>query len=111
MEFEKSIFRVHEKLLRGPRSKPFIAGIEKVFGVLSVFSLVNFLIFHYLYIDSNDILKSAIETQMRPFFYEEYNMTGEHTLPLNYTKDTGRFIYDNSTIDYWQVRNILGTNG
>ena len=99
MEFERSIFRVHDKLLRGPRSKDILGTIEKVFLFLTIYSLVNFLMFHYLYVDKNDILKSAIEQQMKPYFYDQYNISDEFmkTLPLNYTEDTGKFIFDNRT--------------
>lgn len=70
MEFERSIFRVHDKLLRGPRSKALLTTIEKIFKFLTLLSLLNFLIMHNLYVDKNDILKPAIEQQMKPYFYQ-----------------------------------------
>jgi hypothetical protein len=69
MEFERSIFRVHEKLLKGRRTKDLLTIIERVFKFITLLSLLNFLLFHYNYVDKNDILKPAIETQLKPYFY------------------------------------------
>jgi len=121
MEFEKSIFRVHERLLQGsPKVKTFLAFTECLFFGLTVFNLVNLILFHRLFVDRNHELKTAIETQMKTYFYQQYDLalyynqtltnstTVSHilprlhyldlpVLPLNYSDETGEFLYDNRT--------------
>ena len=110
MEFERSIFRVHDRMMRGNSSQKLFTILVRVFSVFTVTSLCNFLIFHNLYVDKNDILKSAIEQQMKPYFYEKLGAPEGQTFSLNYTEDSGQFIFDNSTQaeKYSQVRDIFG---
>ena len=61
MEFEKSIFRVHDRLLRGPNVKKCLLYTECLFLILTIFSMTTFIVFHNLYIDKNDVLKPMIE--------------------------------------------------
>jgi hypothetical protein len=58
MEFERSIFRVHDRLLKGVEKKKYLEYAQKFFLALSAFSLLNFVIYHNLYVDRNDILKA-----------------------------------------------------
>ena len=58
MEFERSIFRVHDRLLRGLEKKKYLDYAQKFFLALSAFSFLNFIIYHNMYVDKNDILKA-----------------------------------------------------
>jgi hypothetical protein len=58
MEFERSIFRVHERLLRGQEKKKYLENFQKVFFGLTIFSFLNFWMYHVSFVDKNDILKA-----------------------------------------------------
>ena len=58
MEFERSIFRVHDRLLRGAEKKQYLVIAQKVFMWLTAISMMHFLIYHHLFVDKNDILKA-----------------------------------------------------
>jgi hypothetical protein len=36
-------------------------------------------------------------------------LPGEQTLPLNYSSDSAKFIFDNRTQEFGQIRTIMGT--
>ena len=72
MEFERSIFRVHERVLKGPRVYTFLSQCQTLFFVLFVLNLVNLLLYHHHFVGRNDILKPMIEEQMKGYFYRQY---------------------------------------
>jgi|MGYP000032023451 hypothetical protein len=57
MEFEKSIFRVHERILKGPTTKDWLKNLHILFLVLAIFSLVNLVVMHSLFVDDRSVLK------------------------------------------------------
>ena len=46
---------------------------ERVFAVLTLFSFIVWIYFHMLFVVDNQILKTAIETQMKGMFYRGYH--------------------------------------
>ena len=72
MEFERSMFRIHEKLLKGPRNKKVLFCLEGLCGVLTLASLACLLISHFMFVNKSDILKPAIETQLNAYFHKLY---------------------------------------
>jgi uncharacterized membrane protein len=70
MEFERSMFRVHEKLLKGNKQKCFLWFLQLVFFLFTVFSFVTLSLYHRLYVDSNSILKPQIEDQLRAYLHK-----------------------------------------
>ena len=78
MEFERSLFRVHERILRGKTPKRIIWCLEVFFLLLTLFSLTALVMFHQSYVDKNDILKPAIEEQLKAYFYKNYHSKSGH---------------------------------
>lgn len=74
MEFERSIFRVHEKMLKQQNCKKCLHRTQIVFGVLTVFSIFNLLMMHGVYVHKRDVLKDQIEEQLKPYFYKQYEV-------------------------------------
>ena len=117
MEFERSIYRVHERLLKGANTKSCLNKLTIFFGVMTIFSLVNLCLFHSMFVDDNSVLKKAIEHQLKPYFYKQMELRDHlsqggnendtiafsHTddqyrampeMKLNYSKSNGKFIFD-----------------
>lgn len=46
---------------------------EKFFGILTLSSFIIWLWFHMLFVVDNQVLKTAIETQMKGMFYRGYH--------------------------------------
>jgi hypothetical protein len=119
MEFERSIYRVHDRILRGPNTSSCLTKLTWFFFALTVFSIFNLYVLHTYYVDDNEVLKAAMEEQLKPYFYKEYAKLMNHTvdpkatfedspiLPLNYSTATGKFMFDttkqNSTLVKKQV--------
>lgn len=57
MEFERSIFRVHDKLLRGQEKKRWLNNLQRFFLCMTIYSLMNFILYHKNFVNKNDILK------------------------------------------------------
>lgn len=57
MEFEKSIYRVHERILKGPTTKDWLKNLRILFLVLTLFSMVNLIVLHSLFVDDRSVLK------------------------------------------------------
>ena len=73
MEFEKSLFRVHDRLLRGPvKTKRLIGCCETFFLVMIMWNLLNLITFHHLFINRNVELKNQMEETLKPYFYDQY---------------------------------------
>ena len=126
MEFERSIYRVYDRLLSGEDTKKWLRRIKVVFLFFTLLALANLILFHYLYIGKRDFLKSQIEKQLKPYFYSEYEKqhiwttdkkkfrqiykygkkkkeNGKYEnmpiLPLNFTSTSGQFIFDEKISD------------
>ena len=107
MEFERSIFRVHERVLQGPEAKKWLARLLWFFAILTLYSIANLVLFHSTFVKDRSVLVPAIEEQLKPYFYQEYeklaNVTPQQpwhyesfpNLPLNYSTRTGKFMFDN----------------
>ena len=117
MEFEKSLFRVHDRLLRGKSSLTCIKRLQLWFLILTIFSLVNLCIMHSNFVDTRSILKTEMEQQLKPIINREQdrssylelngNLTGFEyqstetymkmpPVKFNYSNTTGEFQYDQS---------------
>ncbi len=108
MEFERSIFRVHDRLLRGgDKVKNCLKNFLMIFFFLWMFSALNFLLYHFKFVNDSSILKPQMEQQLKAYFHDQYsNETREwkeyEELPLislNYTNETRAFIFDNTTTE------------
>ena len=74
MEFERSVFRVHERFLKGPNVKSCLQKTYLFFLGMTVLSLVNFVIFHNMFVSNHTALKQQIENQLKPFFWKQIEM-------------------------------------
>lgn len=118
MEFERSVFRVHERFLKGPKVRSCLEKATFFFAVMTAFTLFNFVVYHWMYVSSNTVLREQIEIQLKPFFWREIErrdlesrnesteqldaLPDEHfskrpRISLNYTSSSAKFIFDNST--------------
>lgn len=61
MEFERSIFRVHDKMLKQQNCKKCLDRGRLAFTVLTVFSIFNLLMMHGMYVHKRDVLKDQME--------------------------------------------------
>lgn len=62
MEFERSIFRMHERLLLSPACPKMTKYIQRAFCLVSVYLIIQFVIYHKLYVNQSSILTEAIES-------------------------------------------------
>ena len=62
MEFERSIFRMHEKLLLAPACPRFTKYLQRFSCLIFVYLLLSFVVYHKLYANRSDILTQAIES-------------------------------------------------
>ena len=89
MEFERSIFRMHERLLLS-RSCPKLATVvQRSFCALFVWLLLGFVVYHKQYVNSSDILVHAIEEQLLT-----QNKDSEYQR-LSYSAKSDKFIFCN----------------
>ena len=61
MEYERSIFRMHERLLLAPQCGKFVTIIQRSFCCLFIYLLIAFIVYHRTYVSQSDILTQAIE--------------------------------------------------
>ena len=61
MEFERSLYRIHERMLQGSGTKKCLNVHLGVLAVFFVYAVLNFLTYHKLYVNKSDILKHAFE--------------------------------------------------
>lgn len=106
MEFERSVYRVHERCLRSPSTKKCLNFLLTAFVFNVIINLLCLVLFHSMFVNDNSILKRNIEEQLKPYFYKELgrihnvsfgaNLDTFPTLSLNYTSDA-KFVFDNTT--------------
>jgi len=56
MEFERSLFRIHERLIYSDKSEKVVNFLFKFFIVTSIFSLLRFIHYHKAYVNDGNIL-------------------------------------------------------
>ena len=89
MEFERSIFRMHERLLL-QRSCPKIAKIvQRVSCALFIYLLLAFVIYHKLYVNDSEILSNAMEVQLLA------SGSGQEHRKLPYSEEKDRYVFCN----------------
>lgn len=64
MEFERSVFRLHQRSLTTKGCKICLIILMVIFSGLAYFSLTNSVLMHALFINKNDILLSLITQQL-----------------------------------------------
>lgn len=64
MEFERSIFRMHERILMSRSCPKFVMVVQRVSCAVFVYLLTAFVIYHKLYVNDGRILTHAIEDQL-----------------------------------------------
>ena len=83
MEFERGLFRVYERMLKAQalpnreiqndllvtQKKRTLNGCEKFFGVMTLISFILWFWFHVSFVVDNQVLKPAIEDQLKGMFY------------------------------------------
>ena len=80
MEFERSIYRVHERMLAGQNVKPCLRGFKLTMLIFLAVSIYNLFLFHGLFVGKRDFLKNEIEKQLKPYFYSEYEKLRTYNL-------------------------------
>ena len=73
MEFERQLFRVHERLLKLRGASTCLLMTQIVFFTLTVFFLMNFYLSHATLVNKNHILREQMESQLQIFFHHEYD--------------------------------------
>lgn len=89
MEFERSIFRMHERLLMTRPCKSFVRVAGRITCALFAYFLISFIVYHKVYVNSSDVLVTAIEDQLL-----SQNKSPEYRV-LTYSETTDRFIFCN----------------
>lgn len=64
MEFERTIFRMHERCLIGPHCNKFVRIYQRCICMMFIYFLSAFVIYHKLYVNTGDILRGALEDQL-----------------------------------------------
>ncbi len=89
MEFERSIFRMHERLLLTRSCPKITTVVQRYFCAMFVYFLLAFIIYHKMYVNNSDILSGAIEDQILSL-----NSSPEYQ-KLPYSDSSDRFIFCN----------------
>ena len=61
MEFERSIFRMHERILISNKCPIIVKYVQRVSCCIFVYLFIGFILYHKMYSGHSDILKAAIE--------------------------------------------------
>ena len=72
MEFERAIFRMHERILQGPSTSLCVNWMQKFCILYSLICLIQFVTYHKVYVNDQSILTTAIEDQLLLHFSKEY---------------------------------------
>ena len=72
MEFERAIFRMHERILQGRNSGKCINIFQKMCCLYTLIMLVQFVAYHKVYVNNKTTLTKAIEDQLLFRFSDEY---------------------------------------
>lgn len=89
MEFERSIFRMHERLLLTRSCPKIVTIVQRLSCAIFAYLLVSFVIYHKLYVNQSSILQSAIEDQLLARYNDPIY---QH---LSYSASSDRFIFCN----------------
>lgn len=64
MEFERSIFRMHECIMLNNKTPLVVKTIQRASCCLFIYLFVAFVLYHRLYAGHSDVLQKAIEDQL-----------------------------------------------
>ena len=56
MEFEKSIFRIHQRILQVSKCKCILVTLMLILPVILVFQCLNFTLMHWYYVNEGSLL-------------------------------------------------------
>jgi hypothetical protein len=88
MEFERSIFHMHERFMAHRSTKSLLTVTKWASLALTVFTFLHFFAYHRVYVNKSQILQSAIEDQIL-FTRSE----GNRNLP--YSETSGEYSFCN----------------
>ena len=89
MEFERSIFRMHERILISNKCPIFVKYVQRISCCLFIYFLIGFILYHRMYAGQSDLLQKAIEDQIL-----SRASTPEYQ-KLSYSQKTDKFIFCN----------------
>lgn len=89
MEFERSIFRMHERLMLTPNVDKGIRLVRHTCCLIFVYMLLSFVTYHKLYVNKSSTLEGAIENQL---LWANKNPVYQK---LPYSDTTDKFIFCN----------------
>ena len=89
MEFERSIFRMHERLLLSRTCGKCTKIYQRFACCMFFYFFLGFVFYHKLYVNNSDILVGAMEEQLL-----SHNSIAEYK-HLTYSETTDRFIFCN----------------
>ena len=64
MEFERSIFRMHERMLQQRSCSKFTKRCRIIFCLIFLYMLIAWVIYHKLYVSGNEMLTALVEDQL-----------------------------------------------
>lgn len=89
MEFERSIFRMHERVLQSRKCPMMTKFFRRVFCAAFFYLLLAWILYHKLYVGKNEQLITAIEDQLLSSY------SSERYQHLSYHEKYDRFIFCN----------------
>ena len=72
MEFERGIFRMHERALQNRAAKPLARCTFQCCWIMAALAITTFITTHVSYVSRNHILKPAMEQQLLSHKPAEY---------------------------------------
>ena len=89
MEFERSIFRMHERMLQQRSCSRITKQCRIAFCFIFIYTLAAWVIYHKLYVSRNDVLIKQMEEQLLSHY------TSTEYQHLSYSDKTDHFIFCN----------------
>ena len=100
MEFERSIFRVHERCFQNPLAKRQTLIMLIICLVLTIIASIQFVAYHKMYVNNSEILNEAFESQI----LLRQKDASYQKMTFNHRKD--KFTFCN--VDTWSIDDMQG---